>query len=52
MEIDEIDEVKCDEQEDDSDEGIQGSRWGRLRVVTSFGLSNAERVQAVQGAEG
>ena len=52
MDIDEIDEVKCDKQKDDNGEEIQGSRLGRLLAVSSFGLSGAERVRAVQdGAE-
>ena len=52
MKIDEIDEVKCDEQQDDNREEIQGSRWGRLLAVSSFGLSGTERVRAVQDREG
>ena len=51
MEIDEVDEVKCDEQQDDNREEIQGSRWGRLLAVSSFGLSGAERVRAFQDGE-
>ena len=51
MEIDEVDKVQCDEQQDDNREEIQGSRWGRLLVVSNFGLSGAEQVQAVQDGE-
>ena len=51
MEIDEVDEVKCDEHKDDNGEEIQGSRLGQLLAVSSFGLSGAERVRAVQDGE-
>ena len=48
MEIDEIDEVKGDEQKDNSCERIQGSRLGQLWVVSSFALSSEGRVGVVQ----
>ena len=52
VEINEIDEVKHNKHKDDNGEEIQGSRLGRLLAVSSFGLSGAVRVRAVQdGAE-